>query len=379
MDIELTEEQQMIRDMIYDLAEKHIKPKAAERDVTGEFPADVIKKLAELNLLGICVPEEYGGAGLDSMSSTLIVEEISRACASTGVIVAVHNSLAISPILEHGTEAQKKKYLPLMAKGEMIGCFALTEAQAGSDAANLQTTAELKGDHYIVNGTKLFITNGNVANVAIVFAMTDKSQAHKGISCFIIEDSFPGFSRGKLEAKMGINAAGNCELIFDNCQVPKENLLGEEGMGFKIALNTLDGGRIGIAAQAVGIARACLEEAIKYSKQRVQFGKSIAKFQAIQWMLSDMATEIDAAQLLTYRAAFSKDKGKSYAKEAAMAKLFASECAMKAATKGVQILGGYGYMKEYPMERFFRDAKITEIYEGTNEIQRLVIASSLLK
>ncbi len=379
MELELTEEQKMIRDMIYDLAEKDIKPKAAERDVTGEFPADVIKKLAELNLLGICVPEAYDGAGLDTMSSALIVEEISRACASTGVIVAVHNSLAISPILEYGTEAQKKKYLPTMAKGEMIGCFALTEAQAGSDAANLQTTAVQKDDHYILNGTKLFITNGNAANVAIVFAMTDKSQAHKGMSCFIIEDSFPGFSRGKLEAKMGINAAGNCELVFDNCQVPKENLLGEEGMGFKIALNTLDGGRIGIAAQAVGIAQACLEEAIKYSKQRIQFGRPIAKFQAIQWMISDMATEIDAAQMLTYRAAFHKDKGKSYSKEAAMAKLFASECAMKAANKGVQILGGYGYMKEYPMERFFRDAKITEIYEGTNEIQRLVIASNLLK
>lgn len=379
MDIELTEEQNMIKNKIYELAEKDIKPKAAQRDITGEFPMDVISKLAELNLMGIYVPKEYGGAGLDTLSSVIIVEEISRACSSTGVIVAVHNSLAIAPILHYGTETQKKSYLPPMAKGEKIGCFALTEAQAGSDAANQQTTAVLKGDHYILNGTKLFITNGNVANVAIVFAMMDKSKGAKGISCFIVEDSFPGFCRGKVQAKMGINAAGNCELIFDNCQVPKENLLGEEGMGFKIALKSLDGARIGIAAQAVGIARACFEESLNYSKKRIQFGKPIAKFQAIQWILSDMATEIDAARLLTYRAAYYKDNGMRYSKEAAMAKLFASECAMKAATKGVQIFGGYGYMKEYPMERLFRDAKITEIYEGTNEIQRLVIASNLLK
>ena len=379
MDIELTEDQKMIKDMIYQLAEKDIKPKAAERDITAEFPSNIINKLAELNLLGICVPEEYGGGGLDVLTSSIIIEEISRACASTGVIVAVHNSLAIDPVLQFGTEEQKKKYLPPMAKGEMIGCFALTEAQAGSDAANQQSTAVIKGDHYILNGAKLFITNGNVAKIAIVFAMTDKSKARKGISCFIIEEGFPGFSRGKLEAKMGINAAGNCELIFEDCRVPKENLLGEEGDGFKIALSTLDGGRIGIAAQAVGIARACLEESIEYAKQRVQFGQPIAKFQAIQWMLADMATEIEAARLLTYKAAYCKDKGMRYSKEAAMAKLFASESAMRAATKGIQIFGGYGYMKEYPMERLFRDAKITEIYEGTSEIQRLIIASSLLK
>ena len=379
MDFQLSEEQLMVRQTAREFAEKEIKPQAAEFDATGEFPAEIIKKLASLNFLGITIPEEYGGGGLDAVSYAIVIEEISRACASTGVILSVNNSLVCEPILKYGTDFQKKKYLPDLASGKKLGCFALTEPEAGSDASNLKTTAVLKGDHYALNGNKLFITNGRVAEVALVFAMTDKSLGYKGISIFVVERGFPGYSVGKVQQKLGINASGQCELYFEDCLVPKENLLGEEGGGFKIALATLDGGRIGIAAQAVGIAQACLDECLKYSKERVQFGQPIAKFQAIQWMLADMSTEIEAARLLTYRAAFLQDKGERYSAQASMAKLFASETAMKATTKGIQIHGGYGYMKEYPMERFFRDAKVTEIYEGTNEIQRIVIASSILK
>ena len=379
MDFQLSEEQLMVRQTAREFAEKEIKPQAAEFDATGEFPAEIIKKLASLNFLGITIPEEYGGGGLDAVSYAIVIEEISRACASTGVILSVNNSLVCEPILKYGTDFQKKKYLPDLASGKKLGCFALTEPEAGSDASNLKTTAVLKGDHYVLNGNKLFITNGKVAEVALVFAMTDKSLGYKGISIFVVERGFPGYSVGKIQQKLGINASGQCELYFEDCLVPKENLLGEEGGGFKIALATLDGGRIGIAAQAVGIAQACLDECLKYSKERVQFGQPIAKFQAIQWMLADMSTEIEAARLLTYRAAFLQDKGERYSAQASMAKLFASETAMKATTKGIQIHGGYGYMKEYPMERFFRDAKVTEIYEGTNEIQRIVIASSILK
>ncbi len=379
MDFQLSEEQLMVRQTAREFAEKEIKPRAAELDATGEFPTEIIKKLAPLNFLGITIPEEYGGGGLDAISYAIVIEEISRACASTGVILSVNNSLICEPILTFGTDSQKKNYLPDLASGKKLGCFALTEPEAGSDVSNLKTTAVLKGDHYILNGNKLFITNGRVADVALVFAMTDKSLGYKGISAFIVERAFPGYSVGKVQQKLGINASGQCELYFEDCAVPKENLFGGEGGGFKLALVTLDGGRIGIAAQAVGIAQACLDECLKYSKERVQFGQPIAKFQAIQWMLADMATEIEAGRLLTYRAAFLKDKGERYSSQASMAKLFASETAMKATTKGIQIHGGYGYMKEYPMERFFRDAKITEIYEGTNEIQRVVIASSILK
>ncbi|MFB0518781.1 MAG: acyl-CoA dehydrogenase [Acidobacteriota bacterium] len=379
MDFQLSEEQLMVRQTAREFAEKEIKPQAGEFDATGEFPTEIIKKLASLNFLGITIPEEYDGGGLDAVSYALVIEEISRACASTGVILSVNNSLVCEPILKYGTDLQKKKYLPDLASGKKLGCFALTEPEAGSDASNLKTTAVLKGDHYALNGNKLFITNGRVAEVALVFAMTDKSLGYKGISIFVVERGFPGYSVGKVQQKLGINASGQCELYFEDCLVPKENLLGEEGGGFKIALATLDGGRIGIAAQAVGIAQACLDECLKYSKERVQFGQPIAKFQAIQWMLADMSTEIEAARLLTYRAAFLQDKGERYSAQASMAKLFASETAMKATTKGIQIHGGYGYMKEYPMERFFRDAKVTEIYEGTNEIQRIVIASSILK
>lgn len=379
MEFQLSEEQLMVRQTAREFAEKEIKPRAAEIDATGEFPTEIIKKLAQLNFLGITIPEEYGGGGLDAISYAIVIEEISRACASTGVILSVNNSLICEPILTFGTDSQKKNYLPDLASGKKLGCFALTEPEAGSDASNLKTTAVLKGDHYILNGNKLFITNGRFADVALVFAMTDKSLGYKGINAFIVERAFPGYSVGKVQQKLGINASGQCELYFEDCAVPKENLFGGEGGGFKLALVTLDGGRIGIAAQAVGIAQACLDECLKYSKERVQFGQPIAKFQAIQWMLADMATEIEAARLLTYRAAFLKDKGERYSSQASMAKLFASETAMKATTKGIQIHGGYGYMKEYPMERFFRDAKITEIYEGTNEIQRVVIASSILK
>jgi len=379
MDFQLSEEQLMVRQTAREFAEKEIKPRAAELDATGEFPTEIIENLARLNFLGITIPEEYGGGGLDTISYVIIIEEISRACASTGVILSVNNSLVCEPILKYGTDFQKKKYLSDLASGKKIGCFALTEPEAGSDASNLKTTAVLKGDHYVLNGNKLFITNGRVAEVALVFAMTDKSLGYKGISTFLVEQGFTGYSIGNVQQKLGINASGQCELYFEDCQVPKENLFGEEGKGFKLALAILDGGRIGIAAQAVGIAQACLDECLKYSKERVQFGQPIAKFQAIQWMLADMATEIEAARLLSYRAAFLKDKGERYTTEAAIAKLFASETAMKATTKGIQIHGGYGYMKEYPMERFFRDAKVTEIYEGTNEIQRIVIASNILK
>ena len=379
MDFQLSEEQLMVRQTAREFAEKEIKPRAAEIDTTGEFPIEIIKKLASLNFLGITIPEEYGGGGLDAVSYAIVIEEISRACASTGVILSVNNSLVCETILKYGTDFQKKKYLPDLASGKKLGCFALTEPEAGSDAANLKTTAVIKGDHYVLNGNKLFITNGRVAEVALIFAMTDKSLGYKGISTFIVERGFPGYSVGKIQQKLGINASGQCELYFEDCLVPKENLLGEKGGGFKIALVSLDGGRIGIAAQAVGIAQACLDECLKYSKERIQFGQPIAKFQAIQWMLADMSTEIEAARLLTYRAAFLQDKGERYSAQASMAKLFASETAMKATTKGIQIHGGYGYMKEYPMERLFRDAKVTEIYEGTNEIQRIVIASSILK
>jgi len=380
MQLELNEQQKMIQKMVREFSEKDVAPIAAELDEKEEYPTKTLEKMAKLGLLGVIIPQEYGGAGLDTISYEIVVEEISRKCASTGVVTSVHNSLAAWPIMKYGNEDQKKKYLPILAKGEKIGAFAATEPNAGSDLGAMSTTAELKGDKYIINGDKTFITSGPAAGIIIVFAVTDKSAGPKGISAFIVEDTFKGYKVGSIFEKLGINASKTSELIFENMEVPKENLLGKEGEGFKIALATLDGGRIGIAAQAVGIAQAALDESIEYSKQRQQFGRPIAKFQAMQWMIADMATQIEAARFLTLNAAFQKDKGTGrYSKEAAMAKLFASETAMDTVIKAVQIHGGYGYTKEYTVERLFRDAKITEIYEGTSEVQRMVIAGSLLR
>ena len=379
MDFELNEEQRMIQEMARNFAEKEVAPLAAQLDDTHEFPVELAKKVGELGLMGVAVPEEYGGAGMDYICYVVALEEICAACANTGVIMSANNSLACGPILAHGTEEQKKKFLAPIASGEKIGCFGLTEPAAGSDAGAQKTTAVLDGDEWILNGNKIFITNGTHADIAVVFAMTDKEKKSRGISTFIVEKGTVGFSVGPAEKKLGINASGTAELVFEDCRIPKENLLGEEGKGFKIALQTLDGGRIGIAAQAVGIARGAMEQSIKYSLEREQFGQPIAKFQAIQWMLADMATEIDAARLLAYRAAFLQSNKQPYSKEAAMAKLFASEMAMKTTNKAIQVHGGYGYSKEYPVERNFRDAKITEIYEGTSEIQRIVIASHILR
>jgi len=379
MQLELNEQQKMIQKMVREFAEKHVAPIAAEIDKKEEYPHKTLKEMAKLGLLGTIIPTEYGGADLDTVSYTIVVEEISRKCASTGVITSVHNSLVAWPIMKYGTEEQKKKYLPILAKGEQIGAFAATEPNAGSDLGAMQTTSVLKGDKYIINGDKTFITSGSDAGIIIVFAVTDKSAGTKGISAFIVENTFKGYKVGSIYEKMGINASGTAELIFENMELPKENLLGKEGEGFKIALSTLDVGRIGIAAQAVGIAQAALDESIEYSKQRQQFGKPLAQLQAIQWMIADMATRIEASRFLVYNAAYKKDLGGRISKEAAMAKLFASETAVESAIKAVQIHGGYGYTKEYTVERLFRDSKITEIYEGTSEVQRLVIAASLLR
>jgi butyryl-CoA dehydrogenase len=379
MHFDLSEDQRMMREAAREFAEKEIKPVAAKLDEEAEFPAEIVKKLGELGFMGVMVPEEYGGAGMDSVSYAIAVEEISRADASTGVTMSVNNSLVCQPILDFGSEHLKKTYLTRLASGEALGAYSLTEPEAGSDAGNIQATAVLDGDNYIVNGTKIFVTNGGAADVVLLFASTDKEAGTRGLSAFVIEKGFGGFSVGKKEDKMGIRASVTNELIFEDCKVPKENLLGQEGAGFKIAMKALDGGRIGIAAQAVGIAQACLDESVRYSKERKQFGKPISSFQAIQWMLANMATRIEASRLLTYRAAFTKDSGARFSKDAAMAKLFASETAVDAAVDAVQIHGGYGYMKEYTVERLFRDSKITEIYEGTSEIQRLVIAAQLLK
>jgi len=379
MQLELNEQQKMIKNMVREFAEKEVAPIAAELDKKEEYPTKTLEKMAKLGLLGIIIPQEYGGAGLDTISYATVVEEISRKCASTGVITSVHNSLAAWPIMKYGTDHQKKKYLPILAKGEKIGAFAGTEPNAGSDLGAMQTTAHLKGNKYIINGSKTFITSGPKAGIIIVFAVTDKAAGAKGLSAFIVESNMKGYKVGSIFEKLGINASLTSELIFEDMEVPKENLLGAEGDGFKIALSTLDGGRIGIASQAVGIAQAALDESINYAKQRQQFGKPIASFQAIQWMIADMATRIEAARYLVYNAAYKKDKGERFSKEAAMAKLFASETAMDSVIKAVQIHGGYGYTKEYTVERLFRDAKITEIYEGTSEVQRMVISGSLLK
>lgn len=374
----MTEEQIMVRDMARDFAANELLPIASMLDEEGKFPAEIIKKMGDLGLMGMAIPEEYGGAGLDAISYALAMEEIARGCAGTSVIMSVNNSLACDPIYKFGKEDQKRKYLVPLAKGEKLGCFCLTEPMSGSDAAAMRASAELKGDSWVLNGTKSFVTNGAHADVCIVFAQADKTKGHRGINAFIVEKSSPGLRIGKIEKKLGINASDTAELIFEDCRAPAENLLGEPGIGFRIALSALDSGRIGIAAQALGIARAGFEESLKYSKERSQFGQKISEFQAIQWKLADMATEIEAARLLVLRAAYLKDKGQRFTVESAMAKLYASEMAMRATTNAIQIHGGYGYIKEYPVERHFRDAKITEIYEGTSEVQRLLIANSVL-
>lgn len=379
MILEFNEQQRMIRNMVREFAEKEVKPLAAELDEKEEYPHRSLKKMSELGILGTIIPQEYGGAGLDNVTYATVIEEISRACASTGVVTSVHNSLTSWPIMTYGTEEQKKKYLPILAKGEKIGAFGGTEPNAGSDLGAMQTTAELKGDNYIINGSKTFITSGPEAGIIIVFAVTDKEMGPKGISAFIVESDFKGYSVGGIFDKIGINASLTSELVFEDMEVPRENLLGKEGEGFKIALATLDGGRIGIAAQAVGIAQAALEESIEYSKNRQQFGRPIAKFQAIQWMLSEMATKVEAARYLVLNAAYVKDQGKRISKEAAMAKLFAAEAAVDVTNKAIQVHGGYGYTKEYPVERLYRDARITGIYEGTSEVMKMVISGALLK
>lgn len=381
MDFKLTEEQQMLKDMCRKFADNELAPKAEHYDRTHEFPWEHVKKLSEMGIMGVVYPEKYNGAAMDYISYAIAVEEISRGCASTGVIVSAHNSLCLSPVYYFGTDAQREKYVSKLTTGEWIGCFGITEPSAGSDAAGTTATAELKNGKWILNGTKNFITNGGVADVSVVTAMTDKGIGHKGLSFFIIEKGTPGFSVGKTEDKLGICASSTTELVFVDCEIPEENLLGKRGEGFKIAMHTLDGGRVGIAAQALGIAQAALDFAVGYAKERKQFGKSISDFQAIQWMIADMATEIEASRLLVYQAAAYMQTGdrQRYSKYSAMAKLFASETSHRVTHKAIQILGGYGYVKDYPVERFYRDARITEIYEGTSEIQRLVISGSVIK
>ena len=377
MDFNLSREHQMLRKMMASFTETEVKPIAAETDRTCEYPKANIDKLFDLGVMGICVPKEYGGAGADPLASAICIEELSKQCASTGDIVATHNGLCCDPILMNGTAAQKAKYLPMLTTGRKVGAFCLTEPNAGSDASKGTTEARLEGDHYVLNGSKVFITNGYVAEVFVVFAMTDKSKGTRGISAFIVESSFPGFSVGKHEQKMGLHGSPTAEIVFQDCIVPKENLLGQEGKGFKIAMQTLDGGRIGIAAQALGIAEGATDEAKAYVKTREQFGRPISKFQNTQFVLADMELASEAGRLLTYQAAMRKAEGKSYTKEAAMAKLWCSEHAMKTTTKALQMFGGYGYTQDYPMERMMRDAKITEIYEGTSEIQRIVISNNI--
>jgi alkylation response protein AidB-like acyl-CoA dehydrogenase len=379
MDYLLTEEQKMARDMARKFSDKELKPIADRLDREHTHSPEVLKALAEMGIMGVAVPDEYGGGGMDYVSYAMIVAEISRGCGGTGTIVAAHNSLYCYPVLKFGNEDQKKRFLVPCASGESVGCYALTEADAGSDPAALRTTAVLDGDSWVINGEKKFITNGNIADYCVFAASTDRSKGYRGISQFVCDlRETPGFRVGRVEEKLGINASGTAELVFEDARIPKENILGEPGSGLRQMLETLDSGRISIAAQALGIGRAVLEESLEYAKQRHQFGKPISEFQAVQWKLADMATQLDAAELLIWRAASREDRGLPFEKEAAMAKMFASDVAMQAAIEGVQILGGYGYCKDYPMERHLRDVKITQIYEGTNEIQRLVIARNLL-
>jgi len=379
MDFELSEEQLLIRGMVKEFAASEVAPIAAEIDRNHRFPEESIPKLAKLNLLGVPYPEEFGGAGADNVSYVLVIEELARVCASTAAIVSGHTSLGTWPIFEFGTSAQKEKYVTNLASGSMLGAFAITEPGAGTDAAAGKATAVVDGDEYVLNGSKIFITNGGYADVYIVTAMTDLAAGTRGISAFIVEKGAPGFSVGEKEHKMGIKASSTTPLYFSDCRIPKDALLGKEGKGFKIAMAALDGGRIGIAAQALGIAQGAFDASIAYAKERVQFGKPLAALQAIQWMIADMATDIDAARLLVYRAAWMKDQGLPYGTAASMAKLFASETSTRVADRAIQIHGGYGYTESYPVERAYRDAKITELYEGTSEVQRLVIAGSLLR
>ena len=379
MNFNLTKTQELFRQMIREFADKEVKPLAAEIDEQERFPQETVEKMAKLGLFGIPLEKEYGGAEGDNLMYTIAVEELSRACATTGVILSAHTSLCLSPIAQFGTEEQKRKYLPKLASGEWLGAFGLTEPNAGTDASAQQTTAVLDGEEWVLNGSKIFITNGGKASVYVIIAMTDKSQGNKGISAFIVEAGTPGFEIGKKELKMGIRGSATTELIFTNCRIPKANLLGKIGGGFAIAMKTLDGGRIGIAAQALGIAQGAMDETVKYTKERKQFGKAIGKFQNTQFQMADLHTKVQAARLLVRSAAFKKDQGMPYSADAAMAKLFAAETAMEVTTKAVQFHGGYGYTREYPVERMMRDAKITEIYEGTSEVQRMVIAANLYK
>jgi butyryl-CoA dehydrogenase len=379
MDFELTDEQQLIRDAVREFAAAEVAPIAAELDRDHRFPYELLPRLADMNLMGMPYPEKEGGAGADYVSYVIAVEELSRACASTGIILSAHTSLATWPIFKFGTEAQKERYLHDMASGRRLGAFALTEPAAGTDAGAGTATATLHADGYALNGSKMFITNAPYAEVYIAFAKTDPERGARGMSAFIVEKDTPGFSVGEAEHKLGIRGSSTPPVYFSDCRVTREALLGGEGDGFKIAMQTLDGGRIGVSAQALGIAQAALDASVAYAKERVQFGKPIATLQAIQWMIADMATEIDAARLLVYRAASCVDNGRPYSTEGAMAKLFASETATRVAGKAIQIHGGYGYTESYPVERNYRDAKITELYEGTSEVQRMVIARSTLR
>jgi butyryl-CoA dehydrogenase len=379
MNVDLTEEQRQVRELCREFAEQELRPNARRWDEHHEYPRAAVAKLAEMGLLGVAIPPEWGGAGMDNVSYAVAMEEISRGCAGTGVIMSVNNSLYCDPVLKYGTDAQKGEFLAPFARGEKLGAFALTEPMSGSDAAEMRTLAEKRGGEYVLNGSKNFITNGPQADVILVFAMTDREKRHRGISAFLVPSDAKGFVRGKADDKVGIRASGSCTIFLEGCTLPERCRLGGEGDGFKIAMSTLDGGRIGIAAQALGIARAAHEEAVAYAKERKAFGQPIANFQAIQFMLADMATELDAARLLVWRAASLKDAGVRHSPESAMAKLYASEMCERVTSKALQIHGGYGYVKEYDVERHWRDSRITQIYEGTSEIQRLVISSAVLK
>jgi butyryl-CoA dehydrogenase len=379
MEIELTEEQTLLRDTVRRFAEQEVAPHAKEIDATGEFPLEFFHKAGELGLAGVYVPEEYGGAGMDTVAYCVAIEEISRVCASSGVILSVNNSLVCDPLLKFGSDEQKREFLTPVASGARLGCFALTEPEAGSDAGAVRTTARRDGSDYVLEGTKVFITNGTHADLALVFATVDPARQHKGITAFVVPCDAPGFSRGQHEYKLGVQASGTTQLFLDGVRVPASHRIGEEGEGFKIAMSTLDGGRVGIAAQAVGIAQGAFEAALGYARERRQFGRPIADFQAIQFYLADMAMEIDAARLLVFKAAWAKEHQKRFSLEAAQAKLFSSEMARRVTDRALQIHGGYGYTRDYDVERFFRDARITEIYEGTSEIQKLVISDWILK
>ena len=378
MSFELTEEQKMIRAMVREFARTEILPTAAERDRTKEFPKENLRKMGELGLMGMNVPAEYNGAGVDTVSYSVALQEVAYACASTAVIMSVHNSVACGPIYLFGSDYLRETYLKPLAAGKMIGSFAVTEPGAGSDPASQKSRAVKDGGSYVINGNKVLITTGKNSNVTVVTAYTSREKKHRGISAFVVEKGTPGFSVGKEEEKMGLCASDTVELIFEDCRVPKENLLGKEGDGFVIAMASLDGGRIGIASQSVGLAQACLDAAVTYAKERIQFGKPIAQFQAIRWMIADMATEIEAARLLTFNAAAMRDRGENFSAAASMAKVFASEMANQVAYRALQIHGGYGYIKDFPVERYYRDARVLTLYEGTSEIQRTVISNHLL-